>query len=185
MLINFWATWCGPCREEIPELIALQKYYGDRLTIIGLSVDDPVPETPPLLRQFADEHHINYTVALATPEVVAAFGGIPSVPTTFIVNADGGIVQRHRSILEPRMTEHEIRVLDHLPSMAQVVTEADQGQILSENAPPVDDVPELKLSTLTDTQRKEALRRLNSETLHVRLQSARGPLPAWTIRRAR
>jgi cytochrome c biogenesis protein CcmG/thiol:disulfide interchange protein DsbE len=163
VLINFWATWCGPCREEIPMLIALQKQYEGRLVILGLSVDDPGPHTADIVQAFAKKAGINYSVGLAPEEVQQTFGGISSVPTTFVVDTSGRLVQRHRGQLEPRVTEHEVRMLAGLPTEAQVSVMKDSGQILSDNAEPVTDVPDLPLSTLTPKQREEALRRLNSE----------------------
>jgi thiol-disulfide isomerase/thioredoxin len=160
VLINFWATWCGPCREEIPALIALQKQYAGRLIVLGLSVDDGSPDD---VKKFVEKNHINYPVAIASEAAQMAFGGISSVPSTFVVNTEGLIVQRHRAELDPVRTEHEIRVLAKLPTEAQSEVVQDQGQILSENTPPVDDVPELKLSELTPAQREAAMRRLNSE----------------------
>jgi cytochrome c biogenesis protein CcmG/thiol:disulfide interchange protein DsbE len=163
VLINFWATWCGPCREEIPLLIALQKQYEGRLVILGLSVDDPGPNTADIVQAFAKTAGINYTVGLAPQAVQETFGGITSVPTTFVVDTSGKLVQRHRGQLEPRVTEHEVRLLAGLPTEAQVEVKKDSGQILSDNAQPVTDVPDLPLKELTPKQREEALRRLNSE----------------------
>jgi thiol-disulfide isomerase/thioredoxin len=163
VLINFWATWCGPCREEIPMLIALQKQYEGRLVILGLSVDDPGPHTADIVQAFAKSAGINYAVGLASEQVQQAFGGISSVPNTFVVDPSGKLVQRHRGQLDARVTEHEVRVLAGLPTEAQVEIKKDSGQILSDNAEPVTDVPDLPLKELTPKQREEALRRLNSE----------------------
>jgi thiol-disulfide isomerase/thioredoxin len=163
VLINFWATWCEPCREEIPLLIALQKQYEGRLVILGLSVDEPGPHTADNVQAFARTAGINYTVGLAPQAVQETFGGISSVPTTFVVDPSGRLMQRHRGQLEPRVTEHEVRSLAGLPTEAQVEIKKDSGQILSDNAEPVTDVPDLPLKELTPKQREEALRRLNSE----------------------
>src|SRR6185295_19631940 len=111
VLVNFWATWCGPSREEIPALMALQQYYGDRLVIVGLSVDTrPAAD----VKAFVDEQAINYAVAVVGDEVQAAFGGVPAVPSTFVVNPAGKIVTRHMGLVNPAIIEHEIRALSRL-----------------------------------------------------------------------
>jgi cytochrome c biogenesis protein CcmG, thiol:disulfide interchange protein DsbE len=82
VFLNFWATWCGPCRLEIPDLVDLQKRYSDRLQVIGLNVDDDdVAE----IQKYVDENGIDYPVAIAPAELRAQFGGIPALPTSFVV----------------------------------------------------------------------------------------------------
>ena len=89
VFINFWATWCGPCRHEVPAFIELQKEYGeDKLAILGISLDQGDLSVVPA---FAAEYGINYEVLYATPEVVGMYGGIRSIPTTFIVDRDGNL----------------------------------------------------------------------------------------------
>ena len=160
VLLNFWATWCGPCREEIPALVALQRYYGDRLVIVGLSVDTrPVAD----VKQFAAAHAVNYPVAIVGEEVQAAFGGVPALPSTFVVTPAGKIVQRHLGLVNPAILEHEIRALSGLKTDARVETVKDTGQVLLANAAYATEIPGVDLSKLTPAQKELALTRMNTE----------------------
>jgi peroxiredoxin len=92
VFINFWATWCGPCREEIPAFVDLQKKYGsDKLAILGISVDQGTISAVP---EFAKNFHINYEILYATADVVKKYGGISGIPTTFVVDRDGYLRDR-------------------------------------------------------------------------------------------
>jgi thiol-disulfide isomerase/thioredoxin len=86
VFINFWATWCGPCRHEVPVFVELQKEYVDNLVILGISLDQGDLSVVP---KFAEEYDINYEILYGTPQVVAAYGGISSIPTTFVVDKEG------------------------------------------------------------------------------------------------
>jgi thiol-disulfide isomerase/thioredoxin len=160
ILVNFWATWCGPCREEIPTLVALQERYRDQLVVLGLSVDTrPAAE----VKQFADQYHVNYPVAIADEALQQAFGGIPAVPSTFVVSPAGQMVQRHMGMLDAVRTEQEVRVLSSLPSEAAVETVADTGQVFLSNAAFATSIPGVDLSALTEAQKEKALTRMNTE----------------------
>jgi len=88
VLINFWASWCGPCRMEAPDLVKIQEKYRDRgFTIVGLSQDDSLQ----LAADAAKEDNLNYPVLIAPDEVSQAFQ-ISALPTSFLVNRDGKIV---------------------------------------------------------------------------------------------
>jgi cytochrome c biogenesis protein CcmG/thiol:disulfide interchange protein DsbE len=92
VIVDFWATWCGPCRMGIPDFVALQSEYGeDDLIILGISVDQGDLSVVPA---FAKEYNINYPVLFATMEVVSAYGGIRSIPTTFIIDREGKVRNR-------------------------------------------------------------------------------------------
>jgi len=92
ILLNFFATWCPPCRAEIPDFIELVNDYGDRgLVIIGVSVDRGGVET---VREFAAQYSINYPVLMDDGLTSKAYGPIQSIPTTFIIDKDKNIVQK-------------------------------------------------------------------------------------------
>jgi len=160
VLVNFWATWCGFCVQEMPDLVALQDRYRDQLVIVGLSTDT-VP--PAEVKAFAARKGLNYPVAMAGDAVQQAFGGIPGLPSTFVVNPSGEIVQRHVGLLDPARTEHEVRVLANLPSEASVQLVKDTGQVLLANAAFATEIPGIDLSGLTPKQKQEVLTRLNTD----------------------
>lgn len=109
VILDFWATWCGPCKAEIPDFIALQdKYKGRGLEIVGLSVDDGGASD---VKPFADEHKINYTMLLANAETARAYGGISGIPTTFIVDKQGKIVKKFLGQTDPEVFEAAIQPL--------------------------------------------------------------------------
>jgi peroxiredoxin len=93
LLVNFWATWCPPCREEIPDLVELQKTMGPRgLTVVGVAMDEEGTE---VVRPFADRHRINYPIVIdSTQTLQSSLGPVYGLPTTVIVNPEGQVVKR-------------------------------------------------------------------------------------------
>lgn len=88
-LVNFWATWCGPCKKELPDLIDLSKELADRgVVILGIATDRITSDVAP----FVAEYGIPYTIVLSNEDIEEYFGNIRVVPTTFLVNAEGKIV---------------------------------------------------------------------------------------------
>ncbi len=160
VLLNFWATWCGPCRMEIPDLIKLQDRYRDNLVIIGLSIDEGPVDA---VKAFAAAEKINYPVAVVNDQVEKLFGGITSVPSTFVVSPDGGIVQRHVGLLRADVTEQEVRALAKLPTNAEISIVKDTGQVLKGNAAYATEIPGISFEGLTHGQKAEALKRLNTD----------------------
>ena len=160
VLLNFWATWCPPCREEIPILVELAKKYKDTLQIVGISVDDGSPND---VRDFAKAFHINYPVVMWSHELVSEYGGVPALPTTFLINKDGRVVQKHEGLYPPEVYETEVRSLMGLAVNARIETFEDTGQIFLKNAINATELPDVDFSGLSADQKKIALKRLNTE----------------------
>jgi len=92
VLLNFWATWCGPCKIEMPWFIELQKEYGPQgLQIVGVAMDDASKED---IQKFVQEMGVNYTILLGKEAVGQQYGGVDVLPTTFFIDRDGKIVSR-------------------------------------------------------------------------------------------
>jgi thiol-disulfide isomerase/thioredoxin len=92
VVLDFWATWCGPCVSEIPGYIELQKKYGPQgFMIVGVSLDQKGPEH---VKRFVQQHAMNYTVVMGDDKIVEAFGGIDAIPTTFLLDRTGHIIDR-------------------------------------------------------------------------------------------
>jgi thiol-disulfide isomerase/thioredoxin len=160
-ILTFWATWCPPCREEIPELIALQKQYASQLRIVGISMDDGSPEE---VRRFAKKVGINYPIVMATDEIVAKFGSVPGLPTSFVIDREAKIVQKHVGLYPPSVYDSEVRALLGLPVDATIETFEDNGQVILANAAHATELPGVDLSKLTPQQKKAALKRMNAES---------------------
>jgi thiol-disulfide isomerase/thioredoxin len=160
ILLNFWATWCGPCRAEIPDLIELQKKYGDRLQIIGLDVDD---DDSAEVKKFVEKNGINYPVGIATNEIRVQYGGVAALPTSFVLDDQGRVVQKHEGLRNPLLYEFEIRSLIGLPIPARVETFEDTGEIFLKHADRASTLPGVDMSKLTPEQRTVALHRFNAE----------------------
>lgn len=161
ILLNFWATWCGPCREELPGLISLQNRYKDRLQIIGLVVDDDDEKE---IRSVVETEGINYPVALADSETRFAYGGIAALPTVFLINTEGRVVQKHVGLFNPALFETEVRALLNLPIAATVETFQDEGDIFLKHADRAKILPGVNLTNLSPEERDAALHKFNAES---------------------
>ena len=161
VFVNFWATWCPPCRAEIPILIDLANRYKDRLQIVGVSVDDGDPAD---VKRFVKEAGINYPIVMADRAIVTEYGGVPALPTLFVVNPDGDVVQKHEGLYSNELYEAEVRSLLGLPVDATIETFEDTGQIFLKNAVLATELPNVDFAGLNPEQKKAALKRMNSET---------------------
>lgn len=93
VILDFWATWCPPCKAEIPHFIELYNEYKDEgLEIIGVSLDRNAGR---VVGPFTEENGINYTVLLGDRDITDLYGGIISIPTTFIIDREGGIRKKY------------------------------------------------------------------------------------------
>jgi len=159
-LINFWATWCGPCRAEIPDLVALQNKYRDQLQVIGVSEDEVSAE---VVRRFAAEQHVNYPIVMLTPEIEKAFPGVHALPTSFVLDREGRLVQKHVGMLTMTTAEAETRSLAGLPINA-TIEEFDQTQGLKlEGGAQLTSIPGIDLAKFPPDIRAEALQKLNAQ----------------------
>lgn len=161
VFLNFWATWCGPCRAEVSDLVDLQKRYKDRLQIIGLDVDD---DDATEIQEFVNQNGINYPVAITPDELRTQYGGIPALPTSFVLDTEGRVVQKHVGLWDPALYEMEIRALLNLPILARVETFEDKGEVFLKHADRATELPGVDLSKLTPGQKNAALHRFNAET---------------------
>ncbi|MEX2117838.1 MAG: TlpA disulfide reductase family protein [Bacteroidota bacterium] len=97
VLVNFWATWCGPCRREIPDFIEVYEKYKSRgFEIVGIALDE---EGFNLVTPFVKKFRISYPVVIGTGKTVNAYGGFDVIPTTFLIDRKGMIVDEHMGLM--------------------------------------------------------------------------------------
>ena len=113
LVVNLWATWCGPCRAEIPSLVELNKKYNEEgsgdVVILGISVDDPVEK----LKPYAAQMKMNYPVLVGNgrDDVQDAFGPLWGIPVTVFIDREGRIAKKHSGIASKEQFEQEIKAL--------------------------------------------------------------------------
>jgi thiol-disulfide isomerase/thioredoxin len=160
VIVNFWATWCPPCQEEIPEMMELQKQYQGNLQIIGVSMDDGPAEG---VKDFAGKIGMTYPVVMGSDELSQEYGGIPALPTSFVIDPEGRVVQKHVGLYPKEVYDQEIRALLGMPVQAKIETFEDTGQIFLKNADLATEIPGVSFKGLTPAQKKLALKRMNLE----------------------
>jgi peroxiredoxin len=108
ILLNFWATWCGPCKVEIPEFIRAYEAHKDRgFVVLGVSIDD----TPDQLKAFAAQYKVNYPMLLNQEDVEQAYGPLYGVPVSFFIGRDGLICRKQMGEVKKETLEQELRSL--------------------------------------------------------------------------
>jgi cytochrome c biogenesis protein CcmG/thiol:disulfide interchange protein DsbE len=117
VLLNFWATWCGPCKIEIPWFMEFEKAYKDRkFAVLGVSLDDDGWES---VRPYIESHKINYRVMVGTEELSQLYGSVDSLPTTFMLDREGRVAAIHIGLVSKSKYEEDIRhLLDNPVSTA-------------------------------------------------------------------
>ncbi len=165
VVLDFWATWCGPCQLEIPGFIDLQKRYAAQgFTMIGISMDD---SSDPVVEYYKD-HQMNYPVALGNDRLAELFGVNQGYPTTFVIGRDSRIYAKHVGAYDPAVFETEIKELLAANESGAPKDFQQAGQLFPDekvelgNPAAIDsEVPGIDLTKLTADQ-KEAYKKILS-----------------------
>ncbi|MEN8136585.1 MAG: TlpA disulfide reductase family protein [Thermodesulfobacteriota bacterium] len=109
LLVNFWATWCPPCRKEIPALIRLQDEYKDKgFSVIGISMDEGGRK---VVSKFIKKLKVNYPVFIGKAKIGRGFGGVMGIPVSFLVDRDGNLVKRLDGYISEKVLNRELKKL--------------------------------------------------------------------------
>ncbi|MGA7908211.1 MAG: TlpA disulfide reductase family protein [Candidatus Sulfotelmatobacter sp.] len=120
VLLNFWATWCGPCKIEMPWFVELQKQYGAQgLQIVGVAMDDASKED---IAKFAEDMGVNYPILLGKESVGDEYGGVPALPESFFIGRDGKVVDKIIGLKGKAEIEDTIKKVLETPATSQTAT---------------------------------------------------------------
>jgi len=108
VILDFWATWCGPCKVEIPWFIEFQSQHRDGLAVLGVSMDDEGWE---VVKPFVAKAKMNYRVLIGNDQTSQAYGGIDALPTTFLIDRAGRIAAVHVGLVNRKDFENGIEQL--------------------------------------------------------------------------
>jgi thiol-disulfide isomerase/thioredoxin len=162
VVLDFWATWCGPCRIEIPGFVEMQnKYANQGFSVIGITMDD---EPGPVV-EFYKEFKMNYPVAVGNQRIAELYGGFIGLPTTFLIGRDGRIYAKHSGATDPSIIEDEVRQLlamgptaENMSFIAGMTAGTSSKIELGDPAAIDSEIPGLNLTKLTAVQ-KETLKK--------------------------
>ncbi len=108
VLINFWATWCGPCKAELPDIEAISKQYAVKgLVVIGVS-EDRGDQLLKDVSDFASENGLSYQIVIDNDDIASAYGNINAIPTSFLVNKDGQVVEKWIGVRDKKFFESTV-----------------------------------------------------------------------------
>lgn len=109
VIIDFWATWCPPCRKGIPDLISIQKEFKKEVVIIGISLDGEktIKDVPAFVKSYG----INYPIVYGDEKVVNSYGGIDGIPTAFVIDKKGNVVDKHVGLVDKSIYVNKIKEL--------------------------------------------------------------------------
>ncbi|MBI4876721.1 MAG: TlpA family protein disulfide reductase [Acidobacteria bacterium] len=124
VVLNFWATWCGPCKIEIPWFMEFEQKHKDQgFAVLGVAMDD---EGWNAVKPYLERQRINYRVVMGTPEIAELYGGVESLPTTFMIDRDGRIARVHIGLVGRREYQDDIDQLLGAPGGARNARGGDE-----------------------------------------------------------
>ncbi len=167
VVVDFWATWCGPCQLEIPGFIDLQKRYSTQgFTMIGISMDD---SSDPVV-EYYKEKQMNYPVALGNDRLAELYGVMQGYPTTFVIGRDGRIYAKHVGAYDPAVFEEEIKELLAANPSGEAADFKQVGQVFADdkvelgNPAAIDsEVPGIDITKLTADQKETYKKALSAK----------------------
>jgi thiol-disulfide isomerase/thioredoxin len=114
VLLNFWATWCGPCKMEVPWFMEFEQKHKDQgLVVLGVAMDDDGWD---VVKPYLERYRVNYRVVMGTPEVADLYGGVESLPTTFLLDREGRVARTHIGLVSKKDYQDDIDQLLGVPA---------------------------------------------------------------------